>query len=86
MHTYNMQSVHTVDAAYEGVQKRTFLAMAIMTCLLAPFLVILILLYPKLEKLRDQQIATSSSVETGDDEDSTELSQLMPRQTDSDHN
>jgi len=81
-----MQSVHTVDAAYEGVQKRTFLAMAVMTCLLAPFLVILILLYPKLGKLRDQQIAISSSVEKGDDEDSTELSELMPRQTDSDHN
>jgi len=73
-------SVHTVDAAYEGVQKRTFLAMAVMTFLLAPFLVILILLYPKLGKLRDKQIAAASSLgtEPNNDKDSTEFSQLMP--------
>ena len=68
-----------VDAAYEGVQKRTFLAMAIMICLLLPVLMVLILLYPKLGKLREQQTAAGSSLgtEPSIDKDSTELSQLM---------
>ena len=74
-------STHTtlVDAAYEGVQKRTFLAMAIMIGLL-PILVTLMLLYPKLGKLRDKQIAAASSLgtEPSNDKDSTEFSQLMP--------
>ena len=58
-------STHTtlVDAAYEGVQKRTFLAMAIMIGLL-PILVTLMLLYPKLGKLRDKQIAAANSLGT----------------------
>jgi len=75
-------STHTtpVDAAYEGVQKRTFLAMATLICLLLPILVPLMLLYPKLGKLRDKQIAAASSLgtEPNNDKDSTEFSQLMP--------
>lgn len=59
-----------VDAAYEGVQKCTYLAMAIMMLLLLPVLVILILLYPKLGKLRDQQIEDFTT--------DSEMSQLMP--------
>ena len=79
----HMHFLFIVDAAYEGVKKRTFLPMAIMIGLLLPFLVVLILLYPILGKLRDQQTATASSVETDEDE---EFSQLMPRQIDSDQN
>jgi len=75
-------STHTtpVDAAYEGVQKCTFLAMAIMLCLLLPILVTLMLLYPKLGKLREKQIAAASSLgtEPNNDKDSIEFSQLMP--------
>jgi len=60
--------------------KRTFLAMAIMIGLLLPILVTLMLLYPKLGKLRDKQIAAASSLgtELNNDKDSTEFSQLMP--------
>ena len=60
--------ISTVDAAYEGVHKCTYLAMAIMISVLVPVLVVLILLYPKLGKLRDQQIEDFTS----------ETSQLMP--------
>lgn len=59
-----------VDAAYEGVRKCTYLAMAIMMLLLLPVLVILILLYPTLGKLRDQQIEDFTT--------DSEMSQLMP--------
>ena len=37
-----------MDAAYEGMQKRTFLAMAIMIASHLPFLVIFIVIYHKL--------------------------------------
>ena len=43
-----LSSYFTVDAAYEGVQKRTFLAMLLCAVFYALILVGMLLLYPKL--------------------------------------
>ncbi len=40
--------MHAVDAAYEGMQKRTFLAMLILLSLHVPMLVEILFLYKKL--------------------------------------
>ncbi len=39
----------TVDTAYEGMQKRTYLIMLVLVILLSPFVVEIIVLYRKLE-------------------------------------
>ena len=82
----------TVGAAYEGVQKRTFLAMSIMISLQIPLILILLLLYRKLgrmkEKLQVQLGSTAAPVsgesstsekEPGlsDEEDTTEMTELL---------
>ena len=82
----------TVGAAYEGVQKRTFLAMSIMISLQIPLILILLLLYRKLgrmkEKLQAQLGSTAAPVsgesstsekEPGlsDEEDTTEMTELL---------
>ena len=78
-----------VGAAYEGVQKRTFLAMSIMIATQIPLVLILGLLYHKLGRLRKQQMLvsdtkpqpsrTSGSEQDGasDKEDATEMSELL---------
>ena len=79
----------SVGAAYEGVQKRTFLAMSIVIASQVSLMLILVLLYHKLGQLREQQIHvnatepllsnTLSSNQDGasDKEDATEMSELL---------
>ena len=79
----------SVGAAYEGVQKRTFLAMSIVILIQIFIMLILVLLYNKLGQLRKQQIhvnATkpllSSTLDSNQDgasdkEDATEMSELL---------
>ena len=82
----------TVGAAYEGVQKRTFLAMSIMISLQIPLILILLLLYHKLgrmkEKLQAQLGSTAAPVSgegstsekepsLSDEEDTTEMTELL---------
>ena len=80
-----------VGAAYEGVQKRTFLAMSVMIATQIPIVLILGLLYHyhKLGWLRKQQMLVSdtkprpfrtfgSEQDGGSDkEDATEMSELL---------
>ena len=78
-----------VGAAYEGVQKRTFLAMSVMIATQIPLVLILGLLYNKLGRLRKQQMLVSDtkpqpshtfgSEQDGasDKEDATEMSELL---------
>jgi len=83
---------YTVGAAYEGVQKRTFLAMSITISLQIPLILILLLLYRKLgrmkEKLRAQLGNTAAPVSSesstsekepslSDEEDTTEMTELL---------
>jgi len=78
-----------VGAAYEGVQKRTFLAMSIMISLQIPLILILLLLYRKLGRMKEKLQAQlgskalpgeSSTSERepslSDEEDTTEISLL----------
>ena len=79
----------SVGAAYEGVQKRTFLAMSIVILIQIFLMLVLVLLYHKLGQLREQQIhvnATepllSSTLDSNQDgasdkEDATEMSELL---------
>ena len=82
----------TVGAAYEGVQKRTFLAMSIMMSLQVPLILTLLLLYRKLGRMKEQLQAqvgntaapVSSETSPGekepslsDEEDTTEMSELL---------
>ena len=74
----------SVGAAYEGVQKRTFLAMSIVILIQIFIMLVLILLYNKLGQLRKQQIhvnATSTldsnQDSASDKEDATEMSELL---------
>ena len=78
-----------VGAAYEGVQKRTFLAMSIAILIQIFLMLILVLLYHKLGQLREQQMHvnvteplpsnTLNSNQDGasDKEDATEMSELL---------
>ena len=50
----NTYSAYTVGAAYEGVKKRTFLAMSIMISLQVPVVLTLLLLYRKLGRMKEQ--------------------------------
>ena len=82
-------SLLSVGAAYEGVQKRTFLAMSIVIASQVSLMVILVLLYHKLGQLREQHLHvnatepllsnTLSSNQDGasDKEDATEMSELL---------
>ena len=78
-----------VGAAYEGVQKRTFLAMSIVISLQIPLVLILLLLYPKLGRMKeklhgDTAAPVSSETSTSEkepslsyEEDTTEMSELL---------
>ena len=50
----NTYSAYTVGAAYEGVKKRTFLAMSIMISLQVPVVLTLLLLYRKLGRMKEK--------------------------------
>jgi len=63
----------TVGAAYEGVKKRTFLAMSIMISLQIPLILILLLLYRKLGRMKEKLQAQPS---LSDEEDTSEISLL----------
>ena len=64
-----MLFLFSVDAAYEGVQKRTFLAMVIMAGAHLPFLVGIIVMYRKLgEKNVDQSLYVELATEDSFDE------------------
>ena len=77
----------SVGAAYEGVQKRTFLAMSIVILVQIFIMLVLVLLYHKLGQLREQQINVpepllSSTLDSNQDgasdkEDATEMSELL---------
>ena len=79
----------SVGAAYEGVQKRTFLAMSIIIATQIPFMLILGLLYHKLGQLRNQQMEVGASKPlpskspssnqdgVSDNEDAAEMSELL---------
>ena len=76
--------VLSVGAAYEGVQKRTFLAMSIMIATQIPLMLILGLLYHKLGQLRKEQMHVGATKSLGsnqdgtsDEEDATEMSELL---------
>ena len=45
-----------MDAAYEAMMKRTFLAMTIMILTHLPFLIIIIVMYPKLGPLDNKSV------------------------------
>ena len=64
----------TVGAAYEGVQKRTFLAMSIMISLQIPLILILLLLYRKLGRMKEKLQAQPG---LSDEEDTSEISELL---------
>ena len=77
-----------VGAAYERVHKRTFLAMSILVAIQIPILLMLILLYRTLGRLRKQQIHVNatkplpftkhgSDSSTSDEKDATEVSDLL---------
>ena len=77
-----------VGAAYEGVQKRTFLAMSIVISLQIPLVLILLLLYHKLGRMKKLQGDTAAPVSSesstskkepslSDEEDTTEMSELL---------
>jgi len=84
----------TVGAAYEGVQKRTFLAMSIMISLQIPLILILSLLYRKLGRMKEKlqaQLGSTAALVSGesstsenepslsDEEDTTEMTELLHR-------
>ena len=83
-----------VGAAYEGVHKRTFLAMSIMILTQVPILLFLVLLYRKLGQLRKQNmhidatepLPSSTHGSSGDQDDTknkkdaTEASELLAQE------
>lgn len=50
MSTYNLSLLVAVDAAYEGMEKRTFLPMILLAGTHLPFLIGMVLLYWKLRE------------------------------------
>ena len=59
----------TVDAAYEGMMKRTFLAMAIMIIAQLPFLIVFLFMY---HKLAIPTIKIENGIMDNEDESDTE--------------
>lgn len=60
-----------MDAAYEGVQKRTFLFALVLALLNIPFMIEIILLYQKLGPTKEEPAAGSSK--HGDSEEKSLL-------------
>ena len=52
-----------MDAAYEGMTKRTFLAMSIMIIALLPFLIVFLCMYSKLTPPKSKQVSAESESE-----------------------
>ena len=92
LHTHtHTQYTPPVGTAYEGAHKQTFLAMSITIAPQLPIMLILVLLYHKLGKLRKKNMNSnateslpssthsSNSDQDGasDNEDSTEMSKLL---------
>lgn len=76
------KKLHTVDAAYEAVQKRTFLPMAIKIITFIPVLIGLIALYKVLQPTTEEPSyselqSEDDTQELEDSGDKTELKTLM---------
>lgn len=85
MHIRTTQSsASTVDAAYERVQKRTFLPMLILVGLFVPLLVGLLLLYPWIHDRSKKRDPLEKEEEDNEEDEETKLIPKQKSMSDSD--